>query len=261
MQLSLPKRFPLFILASVCWPLQYLISTLTQGGSGVSFFRLTSSVVLWGGRNTADKYPWCLWGVLPVSRPHWVCPNSGRVCFPILHCSGSRLLCQELSEAGPGLSALPRPKLLRFRFSGMPQRRRLDWPCVLCPSLVRAAQVTRYLVSWDLLPPLSQVLSFLGVQWAHLFRCALCLLWGADLWLRPSRRMSTFQNLKESWLATKPPCSLVDDASLGLRLPPSGSGFSRLPVSGGGWACPQPASSAQSCERAWQCFRLGLFTV
>ena len=133
MQLSLPKRFPLFILASVCWPLQYLISTLTQGGSGVSFFRLTSSVVLWGGRNTADKYPWCLWGVLPVSRPHWVCPNSGRVCFPILHCSGSRLLCQELSEAGPGLSALPRPKLLRFRFSGMPQRCRLCWACVFVP--------------------------------------------------------------------------------------------------------------------------------
>ena len=36
------------------------------------------------------------------------------------------------------------------------------------------------------LPP-SQPLSFLGVQWAHLLRCAVCLFWGADLWLRPSR--------------------------------------------------------------------------
>ena len=44
----------------------------------------------------------------------------------------------------------------------------------------------------------------------------------------------------------KPACSLVDDASLGLRLPPSGSGSPHLPVSGGGWASLQPANSAQS---------------
>ena len=47
----------------------------TRGGGG-HYFRLTCSVVLWGGRNTADKYPWCLWGVLPVSRPHWACSHS-----------------------------------------------------------------------------------------------------------------------------------------------------------------------------------------
>ena len=40
----------------------------------------------------------------------------------------------ELSEAGPGLRALP--KLLRFRFSGAPQMHRLGWACVLCPSQV-----------------------------------------------------------------------------------------------------------------------------
>ena len=61
-----------------------------------------------------------------------------------------------------------------------------------------------------------------------------------------SRQMSTIQNPKKSRLAMKPACILVDDASLGLRLPPSGSGCPRLPVSGGGWAGPQPASSAQS---------------
>ena len=64
-----------------------------------------------------------------------------------LHCLGSRLLCQELSEAGPGLYALSRPKLLMFRYSGTPQRCRLCWACVLCPSQVRAAQVTRCLAS------------------------------------------------------------------------------------------------------------------
>ena len=50
MHLSLPKRSPLFILASsVWWSLQCLISALTQGGGGGHLFRLTCSVVLWGG--------------------------------------------------------------------------------------------------------------------------------------------------------------------------------------------------------------------
>ena len=48
-------------------------------------------------------------------------PHSQRVYFPSLHCSGSRMLCWELSEAGPGMGALPRPKPLRFRYSGTPQ--------------------------------------------------------------------------------------------------------------------------------------------
>ena len=147
LQLSLPRRFPLFILTSVCWPLQCLISALTQEGSGGHFFRLTCSVVLWGGRNIENKYHWRVWRVLTVFRPHWVCPRSRRVCFPSLHYSGSRLLCQELSDAGPGLYALPRSQPLRFRFSGTPQRRKLGWACVLCPSQVRAAQVNRVLVS------------------------------------------------------------------------------------------------------------------
>ena len=111
LHLSLPKWFPLFILASsVCWSLQCLISTLTQGGGGGHFFRLTCSVVLWGGRNTANKYHWRVWGVLAVFQLHWVCHRSWHVCFQGLHFSGSRLLCQELSGVGcvhfPGLSRL-----------------------------------------------------------------------------------------------------------------------------------------------------------
>ena len=76
-------------------------------------------------------------------------PHTGsrHVCFPSLRCSGSRLLCWELSDAGPGLRALPRSKPLRFRYSGTPQRHRLGWACVLCPSQVRAAQVIRCLAS------------------------------------------------------------------------------------------------------------------
>ena len=113
----------LFILASsVCKPLQCLTSTLTQGGEGGHLSRLTCSVVLRGGRLTASKHHWRVWGALAVSGPPWVCPRSHRVRFQGLHCSGSRLLCRELSEAGPGLRELLRSKPLRFRFSGTPQR-------------------------------------------------------------------------------------------------------------------------------------------
>ena len=170
--------------------------------------------------------------MLAVSRPHWVCPHSWHVCFPCLHCLGSRLLCWELSEAGPGLYVLRRSKLLKFRYSGSPQRHRLGWVCVLCPSQVQAAQVTRCLASMVAviycLPP-SLLLGFLGIQLAHLLK-----------------RMLTVQNPKKSWLAMKPDCSLVDNASLVLQLPPSGSGCPHLPVTGGGWSSLQPASSAQS---------------
>ena len=63
LHLSLPKWIPLFILASsVCRSLQCLISALTQGGEGGYLFRLIYSVVLWGGRNTANKYHWHVWG-------------------------------------------------------------------------------------------------------------------------------------------------------------------------------------------------------
>ena len=88
LHLSLPKQSPPFILASsVCKSLQCPISALTQGGEGGHLFRLTCSVVLWGGRNTANKYHWHVWGVLTVYGPHWVCHSSQRRVL-----SGSTLL-------------------------------------------------------------------------------------------------------------------------------------------------------------------------
>ena len=46
-----------FILtSSVCKSLQCLIFALTQGAKGGHLFRLTCSVVLWGGRDTANEY-------------------------------------------------------------------------------------------------------------------------------------------------------------------------------------------------------------
>ena len=49
-----------------------------------------------------------------------------------------------MEKRGPALS---RFKPLRFRFSGTPQRCRFIWACILYPSQVRAAQVTRCLLS------------------------------------------------------------------------------------------------------------------
>ena len=138
MHLSLPEWFPLLNLASsVCKSLKCLISALTQGGKGGHLFRLTGSFVLWGGRSMANKYLWRVWGVLtPVACAFQIYPAQTPGCSE-----------GELSKAGPGLLAHPRPKLLRFRFSGTPQGGRLGWACVLCPPQVLAARATRCLVS------------------------------------------------------------------------------------------------------------------
>ena len=57
--------------------------------------------------------------------------------------------------------------------------------------------------------------------WVCLVRYALCLFWGADLWLQPSRRMSTTQNLRKSLVRDwKPVCSLVGDAVSGAEFAP-----------------------------------------
>ena len=74
-------------------------------------------------------------------------PHSWRVYPPCPHCSGSRLLRREPSEASPGLHAAARSNPLRFRCWGSPERHRFGWACILCPSQVRAAQVIRCLAS------------------------------------------------------------------------------------------------------------------
>ena len=140
----------LILASSVCKSLQCLISTLTQRGEGSHLFRINCSIVLRGGRNTANQYHWRVWGVLTVSGPHWVCPCS----WQTPGCSAGKL-----SKAGPGLHAVPRSKPLRFRFSGIPQMHRLGWACVLCRFQVQEAQVTRCLASthspggWCILSP------------------------------------------------------------------------------------------------------------
>ena len=160
------------------------------------------------------------------------------VCFPSLHCSGSRLLCLQLSEAGPGLCALPRSKpfRFRFRFSGTPQRHRLSWTCVLCPSHVRAAQATRCLtstvtprcgVSYTSPIPAAQFAGWQQACPSQVGRVSLLGSWSLAATVPADvNRPVSQQVLVSKW---EPACSFVEDASLGLRLPLSGSGCPRLP--------------------------------
>ena len=130
-----------------CKSLQCLISTLTQGGKDGHLLRLTCSVVLWGGSDTANKYYWCVWGALAVHGPHWVCPAHGVCGFPVCTAQAPGCSAGVLSKVSPVFRAFPRSEQLRFRFSGTPRGHRLGWACVLCPSQVRAAQAASCLVS------------------------------------------------------------------------------------------------------------------
>ena len=137
----------MFILASsVRKPFQCLNSTLTQGGKDGHLFRHTSSVVWWGGRDTANKYHRCVWGVFALYGLHWVCHSSRRHVLPrstLLRLQGT--LQGHYPQVDSPFHALPRSKLLRF--SGTPQGHRPGWACILCPSQVRVVQATRCLVS------------------------------------------------------------------------------------------------------------------
>ena len=120
-------------------------------------------------------------------------PTHGMCAFSVYTAQAPGCSARELSKVGHGLCALPRSTLLSFMFLGTPQRHRLSWACVLCPSQIRAAQVTKCLASTlfpdgqcILSPPWSQPLGFLGAQQEHCLRCAVCLFRGADLWLQPS---------------------------------------------------------------------------
>ena len=98
-------------MASVCRSLQCLISTLTQVGRRGLLFRFAGSVVLRGGRCRQMSLA-CV-GSTRLCGEHAQCsghtgsaPLTG-VCFPRLHCSGSRLLYREWALSCvhfPGLS-------------------------------------------------------------------------------------------------------------------------------------------------------------
>ena len=159
-----------------------------------------------GGRSTANERHWHVWSARSVWAALGLPPLAASALSPSM-LLGLQVALQDLSQEGPGLRALPRSRLLRSRFSGSPQRRRLGWAWVLCPSQVRAALATGCLASAlspggrCVLPPPRPGLGFLGSQREHHLRCTVCLLWGADHWLRPSWRMSAVQDPRKIWLA------------------------------------------------------------
>ena len=61
--------------------LQCLISALKQGGEGGHLFRCTCSVVLWGGRDTANKYHWHVWECSQCMDYTGFAPAQGGMCF------------------------------------------------------------------------------------------------------------------------------------------------------------------------------------
>ena len=96
--------------------------------------------MLWGGRDTANKHH----GRVGGARSVWATPGLAPLtacAFPVCSAQAPGFSAGELSEAGPGLRALPGSKRLRCMFPGTPQRHRLSWACVLCPP--RSEQVRR----------------------------------------------------------------------------------------------------------------------
>ena len=84
-----------------------------------------------------------MWGVLAVSRSHWVCPGSWCVCFPRPHCSGFRLLCREWA-----LGCVHFPGLSRSGSGSQVLHKGADSVgSVFCAFPGGAAQATMYLAS------------------------------------------------------------------------------------------------------------------
>ena len=100
------KAVPSVFASSVCWALQCLISALTQGGRWWTLFSgsLVQSRCGEGGMlqtNNTGMCSQCL-------------SHAGHAPAHGTHRSGSTLLRQELSEAGPRLHAAPWSKQLRL---------------------------------------------------------------------------------------------------------------------------------------------------
>ena len=144
----------------------------------------------------------------------------------------------------------------------------LGWACVLCPSQVPAAQVTRCLASalspgvWCVLSPPRPSCLVSWVSSGSMSQvCCVCPLgsWSlAATLLADVSHPGSQDDLVNDW---EPAHSLVEDALFWLWLSPA-----CLSASSGGWALPQWASSplvfAQSFVPwvGWQCLRLELFT-
>ena len=100
---SVPSSF-LILASSVCKSLQCLISALTQGAKVVTY--LGSLVQLCCGEGgTLQTNITGMCGECSQCMDHTgFAPAPGGMCFPGLHCSGSRLLFRNTVQSGPCIS-------------------------------------------------------------------------------------------------------------------------------------------------------------
>ena len=113
--------------------------------------------------------------------PRWAL---GFVHFPGLSCSGSGSQVPTKAQTPMDMHFVPFPGPSSSGDQVLGEHTLQRWQVHLITSLVPAA--------W-----------FPGWSQLRLLRCGQCLFWGADIWLQPSRRMSTIQNPRKSWLATR----------------------------------------------------------
>ena len=206
------KAVPSVLASSVCWSLHCLVSTLTQGGDGGHFFRLTCSVCCGeGGALQINITGMCREVAQCLSRTgfaHGVCAfmvyTSQALGCSAGNCLRRALGCMHfpgLSHSGSGSRVLHKgADSVRPAFCGLPRSEQLRWPGAWRAQSPAGGWV--HLIASPI--PATQ---FSGCTTARLLRCAVCVFWGADLWLWPSQWMSAIQNPKKSWLAMKPACS------------------------------------------------------
>ena len=132
-----------------------------------------------------------------------------------------------LSQVDPAFHALPRSKLLRF--SGAPQGYRPRWECILCPSQVQAAQVTRRLASAPSRVARASYLISSPVLATRFPRCAVrtlsqaCCVSPLGSWsqsvtlLGDVNRSGSQEDVVSNWGAAH---SLVEDAVSGAEIAP-----------------------------------------
>ena len=115
-----------YFASSVFKSLQCLICTLTQG----SLVQLCCGE---GGTLQTNISGICGECLQCLGHTRFA-PTNGVCAFPVYTAQVQSCSAGELSKMAPGFCAFPRSKLLRFRFLGIPQRHRLGWVCILCPS-------------------------------------------------------------------------------------------------------------------------------